>query len=114
MARPAKSSLTSDTGLRVALVVGGIAAFVVVLGVFGAGVRVACLVLIALATLVALPLRPRDGGGLWWILAGGASASIAGAIIAQPSATLGGVISLLGGIPLITGAAIGFPTEGES
>jgi uncharacterized membrane protein HdeD (DUF308 family) len=113
MARPAKSSLTSDTVLRVALVVAGIAAFVVVLGVFGAGVRVACLVLIALAALVALPLRPRDGGGWWWILAGGAAASIAGAIIAQPSPTLGGLIALLGGIAVIIGAAVGFPTQGE-
>lgn len=86
-----------------------IGAFVVVLGIFGTGFRIACLVLIALATLVSLPLRPRDGGGWWWILAGGA----VGAIIAQPSATLGGVIALLGGIAVIIGAAIGFPTQGE-
>ena len=90
-----------------------IAAFVVVIGIFGTGFRIACLVLIALATLMALPLRPRDGGGWWWILAGGAVASIAGAIIAQPSATLGGVIALLGGITVIIAAAIGFPTRQE-
>ena len=113
MARPAKSSLTSDTALRVALVVAGIGALIVVLGIFGAGVRIACLVLIALATLIALPLRPRDGGGWWWILAGGAAVSIAGAIIAQPSPTLGGLIALLGGIAVIIGAAVGFPTQGE-
>jgi hypothetical protein len=113
MARPAKSSLTSDTALRVALVVAAIGAFIVVLGIFGTGIRVACLVLIALATLVALALRPRDGGGWWWILAGGAAASIAGAIIAQPSPTLGGLLALLGGIAVIIGAAVGFPTQGE-
>jgi hypothetical protein len=101
--------LTSDVALRIALVVAAIGAFVVVLGIFGTGFRIACLVLIALATLVSLPLRPRDGGGWWWILAGGA----VGAIIAQPSATLGGVIALLGGIAVIIGAAIGFPTQGE-
>lgn len=105
--------MTSETALRIALVVAAIAAFIVVIGIFGAGFRIACLVLIALATLVSLPLRPSDGGGWWWILAGGAVASIAGAIIAQPSATLGGVIALLGGITVIIGAAIGFPTEGE-
>jgi uncharacterized membrane protein HdeD (DUF308 family) len=93
--------------------VAAIAAFIVVIAIFGTGVRIACLVLIALATLFALPLRPRDGGGWWWILAGGAVASIAGAIIAQPSATLGGVIALLGGIAVIIGSAIGFPTQGE-
>jgi hypothetical protein len=113
MARPAKSSLTSDTVLRVALVVAGIGALIVVLGIFGAGVRIACLVLIALATVIALPLRPRGGGGWWWILAGGAAVSIAGAIIAQPSPTLGGLIALLGGIAVIIGAAVGFPTQGE-
>ncbi|TMK74739.1 MAG: hypothetical protein E6G49_02980 [Actinobacteria bacterium] len=90
-----------------------IAAFIVVIGIFGTGFRIACLVLIALATLMALPLRPRDGGGWWWILAGGAVASIAGAIIAQPSATLGGVIALLGGITVIIAAAIGFPSQQE-
>jgi hypothetical protein len=105
--------LTSDVALRIALVVAAIGAFIVVLGIFGTGFRIACLVLIALAMLVSLPLRPRDGGGWWWILAGGAVASIVGAIIAQPSATLGGVIALLGGIAVIISAAIGFPTQEE-
>lgn len=105
--------MTSDVALRIALVVAAIAAFVLALGIFGAGMRIACLVVVVLATAVTLPLRPRDGGGWWWILAGGAAASIAGAIIAQPSATLGGVIALLGGIGVIIGAAIGFPTQEE-
>jgi uncharacterized membrane protein HdeD (DUF308 family) len=105
--------LTSDGALRIALVVGAIAALVVVLGLFASGVRIACLVLIALATVVALPLRSDDGSGWWWILAGGAAASIAGAILAQPSATFGGVIALLGGLAVIIGAVIGFPREGD-
>ena len=105
--------MTSDATLRAALVVAALAAIVVLLGVLGTGVRIAFLVLIALATLVALPLRPSDGGRWWWILAGGAAASVAGAIIAQPAATLGGVIALLGGIAVIIGAAVGFPTEEE-
>jgi hypothetical protein len=94
-------------------VVAAIAAFIVVIGIFGAGFRVACLVLIAIAAAVSLPLRPRDGGGWWWILAGGAVASIAGAIIAQSAVTLGGVLALLGGFAVIVGAAIGFPREAE-
>ena len=85
----------------------------VLLGLFGTGVRIAVLVLIALATLIELPLRPREGGGWWWILARGVAASIAGAIIAQPAATLGGAIALLGGVVVIIGAAVEFPTEGE-
>jgi hypothetical protein len=105
--------LTSDAVLRTALLVAAIGALVVLLGLFSTGVRVVFLVLIAVATLVALPLRPSAGGGWWWLLAGGAVASIAGAIIAQPAATLGGVIALLGGVAVIVGAAVGFPTEGE-
>ena len=105
--------MTSDTVLRIALVVAAIAAFIVVLGIFGAALRIACLVLIALATAVALPLRPRDGGGWWWILAGGAVASIAGAIIAQSAVTPGGLLALLGGLAVIVGAAVGFPREAE-
>jgi hypothetical protein len=105
--------LTSDAVLRAALIIAAVGAIVVLLALFATGVRVACLVLIALATLVTLPLRPSAGGGWWWLLAGGAAASIAGAIIAQPAATLGGVIALLGGVAVIVGAAIGFPTEGE-
>jgi hypothetical protein len=103
--------LTSDALLRIALPVAAIAALIVVLGIFGTGVRVACLVLIALVTLMALPLRRRDGGGWWWILAGGAAGSIAGAIIAQSAVTLGGVIALLGGLAVIVAAAVGFPRE---
>jgi uncharacterized membrane protein HdeD (DUF308 family) len=105
--------LTSDVALRIALAIAGIAAFIVVVGVFGTAFRIACLVLIALAAVVTLPLRSGDGGGWWWILAGGAAASIAGAIIAQPAATLGGLIALLGGIAVIIGAAVGFPTQEE-
>lgn len=103
--------MISETALRITLVVAAISALIVVLGVFGATMRVICLVLIAVATLVAAPLRARTGGGWWWILAGGAVASIGGAIIAQPAATLGGWIALLGGLAVIVGAAVGFPSE---
>jgi hypothetical protein len=47
--------LTSDVALRIALVVASIAALIVLLGIFGTGFRIACLVLIALATVIALP-----------------------------------------------------------
>ena len=105
--------MTSERGLRIALVSAGLAAFIVVIDVFPAAFRVVCLVLIALATAIAAPLRPSRGGGWWWLLAGGAAASIAGAIIAQPAVTAGGWLALIGGLLVIVAAAIGFPTEGE-
>jgi hypothetical protein len=103
--------LTSDTALRVVLVVAALGALIVVLGFFGEPIRIACLVLIAAASVATAPWRSSRGGGWWWILAAGATASIAGAILAQPAATLGGVVALIGGLAVIVGAAIGFPTD---
>lgn len=90
-----------------------ISALIVVLGALPAAVRVVCLILIAVGSVVAAPWRSTRGGGWWWILAAGAVASIAGAIVAQPAATLGGLLALLGGLAVIAGAAIGFLTEGS-
>jgi hypothetical protein len=106
--------LTSEQALRVALVVAAIGALIVVLGLFSAPIRVVCLVLIAVATVIVAPWRSTRGGGWWWILAAGTIVSIVGAIVAQPAVTLGGVMALLGGLAVIVGAAIGFPTEGET
>ena len=103
--------MISETALRVTLVVAAISALIVVLGVFEGAVRVICLVLVAAAALIASPVRAKRGGGWWWILAVGAGASIAGAIIAQPAASLGGWIALLGGLAVIVAAAVGFAIE---
>jgi uncharacterized membrane protein YhaH (DUF805 family) len=87
------------------------AALFVVLGLFSSGFRVFCLVVIAAATVAAGPARATGEGGWWWLLAGGAALSILGAIVAQPSATLGGLMALIGGLLVIGAAAIGFPRE---
>ena len=105
------SSLTSKTGLRVALVAAAIAALVVLLNAFSLGFRVLCLVVIVIATLLSFPESRREGGGWWWLLAGGAAASVIGAIVAQPSPGLGGWLALLGGLAVMIGAIIGFPRE---
>jgi hypothetical protein len=104
--------LTSDAALRVTLFVAAISALIVLLGLFGGAVRIVCLVLIAAAALLTAPPRVNRGGGWWRILAAGAVASIAGAIIAQPAAGLGGWIALLGGLAVIVAAAVGFSIEG--
>jgi hypothetical protein len=103
--------LISETALRVTLVVAAISALVVVLGVFGSAVRIVCLVLMAGAALLTASPRVNRGDVWWRILAGGAGASIAGAIIAQPAATLGGWIALLGGLAVIVAAAVGYSIE---
>lgn len=105
--------MTSESALRATLVIAAISALIVLLGLFGGGVRVVCLALIAVAAFLTASPRVNRGGTWWWILAGGAAASIAGAIIAQPAATLGGLIALLGGLAVIVGAAVGFSSTEE-
>jgi|GraSoiStandDraft_4_1057263.scaffolds.fasta_scaffold978365_2 hypothetical protein len=107
------SSLTSRSALRIALVAAALAAIIVLLGAFSTGFRVFCLGVIVVGAFVSFPESRREGGGWWWFLAGGAAASVIGAIVAQPSATLGGWLALLGGLAVVIGATIGFPREPE-
>ena len=97
--------------MRIALTAAALAALVVVLDIFSTGFRIACLGVIVAATVLASPERSRSGGGWWWLLVSGAAASVLGAIVAQPSATLGGWLALLGGLAVMIGATIGFPRE---
>jgi hypothetical protein len=94
-------------------VAAAIAALFVVLNLFSTGFRVFCLIVIAVAAVAGAPVRAQGGGGWWWLLAGGAALSILGAIVAQPVATLGGWMALIGGLLVMTAAAIGFPREEE-
>ena len=104
---------TDERVLRVALLVAAIASLVVLVGLFSDVVRIACLALTALVTIVAAPARRMEGGGWWTVLAVGALASIAGAIVAQPAATLGGLIAVIGGVLVVVAATIGFPVAEE-
>ena len=99
--------MISDAALRIALVAAAIAALIVVLDLFGASVRILCLAVIAGVTVAAAPSRSGRSGGWWWMLAAGAAVSIAGAILAQPAAGLGGWLAVIGGLAVFVGAAIG-------
>jgi len=92
-----------------ALAVAAVATLIILLGLFGDAVRIACLVVVALVTLMTAPARTVRGGGWWTLLAAGCAASIGGAIIAQPAETLGGLIAVIGGVLVVIAAAIGFP-----
>jgi hypothetical protein len=103
------SSLTSKLALQVGLVAAAIAAFFVVLNLLSTGFRIFCLIVIVAAAAVSFPYG--RGQTWWWFLVGGAAASVLGAIVAQPSTTLGGWLALLGGLAVIVGAIVGFPRE---
>jgi hypothetical protein len=96
-------------GLQAALIAGALAALAILVSLFSDPVRIGCLVVIALATIVTAPQRRVRGGGWWTLLAAGAVASIAGAGLAELTETVGGLVAVVGGALVVVAAAIGFP-----
>ena len=101
----------SQSALRTALVFAALAALVVLTGLFSDAVRLGCLVVIVLATLVTAGERSRPGGGWWTVLGAGAALSALGAGISEVSETVGGLIAVVGGVLVVVGSAIGFPAD---
>lgn len=97
--------------IQAALLLAGVGAVAIMLGMLGATVALLGLGAVLLGTLVAAPAGRGPGGGWWSILALGAALSVAGALISLASAGLGGLIALVGGVAVVTGAAIGFPLD---
>lgn len=95
--------------LQASLLIASIGAVVILLGLFGTAVSIAGLVAIALGTVLAAPAARDEGGGWWRLIAVGAALSVAGALLALVSETVGGLVAVLGGVAVITGSAIGFP-----
>jgi len=97
--------------LRAALLLAGAGAVVVLLGVLGTAAGIAGLGAIILGSVLAAPAGRGEGGGWWSLLAAGTLLSVLGALLALVTDSVGGLIALLGGIVVITGAAFGFPTR---
>ena len=97
--------------LQASLLVAGVGAVVILLGVFGTAVDVAALGAIVLGTIFTAPAGRSTGGGWWPLLAVGMILSVLGALLAFATDSVGGLVALLGGILVVTGAAFGFPTR---
>jgi len=95
--------------LQAALLLAGAGAVVVLLGVLGTAAEIAGLGAVVLGTVLAAPAGRRARGGWWPLLAAGTLLSVLGALLALVTGTVGGLVALLGGIAVITGAAFGFP-----
>jgi hypothetical protein len=95
--------------LQASLLIASAGAIAILLGLFGTAVSVAGLAAIVLGTVLAAPAVREEGGGWWRLLAAGAALSILGALLALVSETVGGLVAVLGGVAVVTGAAIGFP-----
>jgi hypothetical protein len=94
-----------------ALLLAGAGAVVILLGVLGTAADVIGLAAIVLGTVLTAPIGRRNDSGWWSLLAAGALLSVLGALLALATDSVGGLIALLGGIVVITGAAFGFPTR---
>lgn len=98
-----------DRGLQVALLAAAAAALAILVSLFGDAVRIGCLAVIVLATIVTAPRRRARGGGWWSLLAAGALASVVGFGLAELTETVGGLVAVVGGVLVVVAAAIGFP-----
>ena len=98
--------------LQLALLAVGLAALVVMSGLFSTTVRIACLALIVAGAWWTEPERNRRGGG-WWLLIGiGSVLSVVGFALAELSEsaeTGAGIVSIVGAATVAIGATIGFP-----
>lgn len=98
---------------QVALLLAAAAAILVMVDVLDTPVAIGALAVIVLGTLLAAPAGRGPGGGWWTLLAIGAVLSIAGAVLTLLSDTVGGLVALLGGVAVVSGAAMGFPLGGR-
>lgn len=99
-------------GLQLTLFGAVLAALVVLTGALSQVAAIVALVAIAVAAALTAGERHKPGGGWWVLLAAGAGLSIAGALVAQLSETVGGLIAVLGAAAVIIAAAVGFPLAG--
>ena len=97
--------------IQFALLLAAAGAVVILLGVLGTGADVAGLAAIVVGTVLTAPAGRREGNGWWSLLAAGTVLSVLGALLALATDSVGGLIALIGGIVVITGAAFGFPSR---
>ncbi len=95
-----------------ALLIAPAGAIVIMLGRFGTGAEIGALIAIALGTVLAAPAARGPDGGWWSLLGTGAILSFAAPLVALAGEGLGGLVALIGGICVLTGAALGFPGRG--
>ncbi len=97
--------------IQFALLLAAAGAVVILLGVLGTGADVAGLAAIVVGTVLTAPAGRREGNGWWSLLAAGSVLSVLGALLSLATDSVGGLVALIGGIVVITGAAFGFPSR---
>jgi hypothetical protein len=106
----------SQRSLQIQLGVAAIGAVIILLGLFGTIASLIGLIMVVAGTVLSAPSAPppgQPGRGWWTMLATGAGASVAGALISLVADTLGGLIAAIGGVLVVIAVALGFPLSGE-
>ena len=103
-------------GLQLALLVCAAAALIIMLGLFGTEVRLACLGAIVGTAALSAPERRRPGGGWWVLLGAGAALSVTGLGLSELAEAPGGIVAIAASALVVSACAIGFPlgSSGES
>ena len=94
---------------QLALLIAAAGAVAIMLGLLGTAADLVGLAAVVLGTVLAAPAGRGPRGGWWTLLALGAVLTLAGAALTLGSEAAGGLLSLIGGIAVVTGAAMGFP-----
>ena len=110
MALPASIS-TSERTLRLGLALAGLGAVLVLVNLFGLPGRLAGLGAMVAGAVLSAPYAPGGGGaGRWWeVLAIGALLTLAGIGVSFAVGSLGGLLTVAGGILVAVAVALGFP-----
>jgi hypothetical protein len=98
--------------LRVALLIAGLGAVLVLVDLFGTPGALAGVGLMALGTVLSAPGAPTPGRGEvnWWaLLAAGAALALIGVPLGLALETPGGLLAGLGGVLDVISVALGLP-----
>jgi hypothetical protein len=98
--------------LRAVLLIAGLGAVAVLVGLLGTAGAFAGVGLMLLGTLLSAPTAPRPGRGEvnWWaLLAAGTALALAGVPLGLALETPGGLLAGLGGVLVVVAVALGLP-----
>jgi hypothetical protein len=101
----------AESRLRAILLVAGLGAVIVLMGVGGIAVELVGLALMILATILSAPAAPKSGAGdvNWWALLGlGTLLAAIGIPLALGVELVGGLLTAIGGVFVVVGAALGY------
>jgi hypothetical protein len=101
----------SRTALQAATALAGAGAVLMLLGVLGTTANLIGLAVVVLMTVVTAPLARGADNGWWTLMFAGAVLAGAGALLALATESVGGLVTLIGGVAVLAAAAFGFPSR---